>query len=143
MMTSLPYALWRDLLGKPFEDRARGPQTFDCVGLFLELQRRLGRDLPAYGSREIELYMALVSDRWERVDKPEPGDGVLIYSDDPRWHIGTVAGGGYMLHVFAGHGVSRERYDTFPWHKRIEGFYRWKQDSPLPSILLPPNPSES
>ena len=122
----LPYALWHDLLGKPFRDGGRGPHEFDCVGLLLELQRRLGHAVPAYASQEGSLGLALTE--WDRVKYPEPGDGVLMRSVDPRWpwHIGTVCGGGYMLHARLSTGVARERYDAFPWHKRIEGFYRWK-----------------
>jgi cell wall-associated NlpC family hydrolase len=121
----LPMAVWLDLLGKPFQDGGRGPDAFDCVGLLIELQRRLGRAMPPYESNEHELSMALAS--WDRVESPEPGDGILIRSDNPRWHIGVVCGGGYMIHAFQARGVSRERYDAFPWHNRIEGFYRWRQ----------------
>jgi hypothetical protein len=35
-----------------------------------------------------------------------------------------VCGGGYMIHAHPSCGVSRERYNTFPWQNRIRGFYR-------------------
>jgi cell wall-associated NlpC family hydrolase len=124
-MNALPYRVWGDLLGKPFLADGRGPDAFDCVGLLLEVQRRLGNCTVRYNSNENDLGLARTT--WERVQYPEPGDGILLRSDNPKWHIGVVAGGGFMLHAFPGRGVARERYDAFPWHKRIEGFYRWKQ----------------
>jgi cell wall-associated NlpC family hydrolase len=124
MSKLIPAALWLDLLGKPFREGARGPDAFDCVGLMIEMQLRLGHPIRNWGSHA--RLLATGKKEWERVADPQPGDAILIYSDDPPWHIGTVCGGGYMLHALPGAGVARERYNAFPWHKRIEGFYRWK-----------------
>lgn len=125
-LTSLPAGVWLDLLGKPWRKDGRGPDAFDCVGLLLEISRRLGSALPDYKSDLHELALALCG-AWERVTDPQPGDGILIRSVDPDWHIGVVCGAGYMLHARPQCGVTRERYNADPWHKRIEGFYRWKQ----------------
>lgn len=122
MIASLPTSLWLDLLGKPFCDGARGPEDYDCVGLLLELERRRGVELPEWGSHARELRGALA--HWQPVTDPEPGDGILFTSDRPLWHVGVVCGGGYMIHAHPGCGVARVRYDAFPWHKRIRGFYR-------------------
>jgi cell wall-associated NlpC family hydrolase len=124
-MKTLPYALWADLLGKPFIEGARGPDAYDCVGLLLEIERRLGRAVPEWGSHARELGLALAS--WEPVTDPQPGDGILIRSDDPPWHIAVVCGADLMIHAHPSCGVVRERYNSFPWQARIEGFYRWKQ----------------
>src|SRR3990167_3147116 len=35
-----------DLLGKPFEYGGRGPDTYDCWGLCMEIYKRLGIQLP-------------------------------------------------------------------------------------------------
>jgi cell wall-associated NlpC family hydrolase len=123
-MKALPYELWADLLGKPFVEDARGPDAYDCVGLLLEMQRRVGNQVPAWGSDVNNLEPA--KEHWERVSDPQPGDAILIRSLDPLWHIGVVCGGGYMIHAHSSCGVVRERHNAFPWHKRIEGFYRWK-----------------
>jgi cell wall-associated NlpC family hydrolase len=125
---SLPAGMWLDLLGLPWRKDARGPDAYDCVGLLLEIERRLGYPVPAYASELSELSLAML--RWEPVETPIPGDGILIRSADPRWHIGVVCGGGYMLHSREGAGVVRERYNSLPWLNRIEGFYRWKQVLP-------------
>lgn len=124
MSATLPASLWIDLLGKPFQEGARGPAAYDCVGLLLELQRRLGIAAPEFASTPAQLAPALAY--WERVSDPQPGDGILLRSDDPPWHVAVVCGGGYMIHAHPSCGVVRERYNAFPWHKRIEGFYRWR-----------------
>ena len=125
--STLPPALWLDLLGLPWQADARGPQAYDCLGLLLEIQRRMGHIVPDWTSRESELDAA--KSLWRPVTEPEPGVAILIHGATPRWHIGVVTGGGYMLHASQHHGaVVRERYTAFPWHKRIEGFYSWKQD---------------
>ena len=124
-MKSLPYSIWSDLLGKPFCSGGRGPDAFDCVGLLIEVERRLGHPIRNWSSHA--RFLASAKNEWERVTDPQPGDGILIYSTDPPWHVAVVCGGGFMLHVNRDAGqVTRERYDAFPWHKRIEGFYRWK-----------------
>lgn len=122
MVATLPTSLWFDLLSKPFRDGARGPDAYDCVGLMLEVERRLGVELPPWGSHAREMAGALA--HWTPVTDPQPGDGILFESDDPPWHIGVVGGGGYMIHAHPSCGVARERYNTFPWQNRIRGFYR-------------------
>ena len=139
-MRTIPYSLWADLLPKPWRKDARGPDAYDCVGFFLEIERRLGFPVPAYAS-EVDAVALAVAD-WELVTDPQhsgssrtgpgpwgeqPGDAILIRSLNPRWHIGVVCGDGYMLHSREGAGVAKERYNSFPWKARIEGFYRWKQ----------------
>lgn len=126
MAATLPTSVWLDLLGKPWQKDGRGPIYYDCVGLLLEVARRLGYPVPAYRSDVSELSLAMAT--WEPVSEPAPGDGILIRGIDPPWHVGVVAGDGYMLHASQRNGaVVRERYNSFPWQARIEGFYRWKQ----------------
>jgi len=130
-MKTLPASLWIDLLGKPWRKDARGPDAYDCVGLLLEIARRLGYLIPAYASTVSELDLART--HWEPTTDPQPGDAILVHSADPRWHVGVVSGGGYMLHSTQDIGeVVRERYNSFPWQARLEGFYRWKQVSSRP-----------
>ena len=124
-MRTIPYSLWADLLPKPWREDARGPDAYDCVGFFLEIERRLGFPVPAYAS-EVDAVALAVAD-WELVTDPQPGDAILIRSLNPRWHVGVVCGDGWMLHAREGAGVAKERYNSFPWQARIEGFYRWKQ----------------
>jgi cell wall-associated NlpC family hydrolase len=124
-MTPLPSALWFDLLGKPFASGARGPDAYDCVGLLIEIYRRMGITVPEWGSHVREL--ASARGLWMSVTEPIAGDAVLLRSDDPPWHVAVVTGEGWMIHAHPASGVVRERYNAFPWQARIEGFYRWKR----------------
>ena len=48
-----------DLLGKPYKAHARGPEAYDCYGLVIEVEKRLGHTMP-------DLYTKLSkSDEWE------------------------------------------------------------------------------
>ena len=127
MSDCLPESIWRDLLGRPYAEDARGPEQFDCVGLFLEIQRRLGRAVPPYPSDP--MLVPAARKQWERVETPAPGDAVLIVSHDPPWHIAVVLETEpqpWMLHSNSAMGVVRSRMDRFPWRNQIEGYYRWQ-----------------
>ena len=121
----LPFELYGDLLPVPYLRNGRTLAGLDCVGVFLEIQRRLGRTLPAYESDPAILAASL--GKWERIEAPEPGDGILIRSIDPRWHLATAIGAVQMVHGKEGCGVAVERFDSPEYARRIEGFYRWRQ----------------
>jgi hypothetical protein len=106
-------------------------EGLDCVGVFLEVQRRLGRSLPFYASDPAVLSASL--EGWERVTVPEPGDGILLFSEDPPWHLATVIGGNEMIHGKEKAGVVVERFDAPAYRRLIEGFYRWKNQVSAPS----------
>ncbi|WP_446744303.1 NlpC/P60 family protein [Silvibacterium acidisoli] len=128
----IPQSLYLDLLAIPYVEHGRTLEGMDCVGLFMEIQRRLGRHLPVYESDPTILADSLIA--WERVETPEAGDGVLLFSSDPPWHLATVIGPNEMIHGKEGAGMVVERFDT-PAHRRcIEGFYRWKSQVPAPSV---------
>jgi cell wall-associated NlpC family hydrolase len=117
--------LYADLIGKPFREHACGPQSYGCVGLLLEVMRRLGHTLPAYEHDAGALWVA-VGDlgEWEKVAIPQAGDGVLLRSNDPPWHVGVLIDPQTMIHAHPNAGVVVERIDGALYRRRIEGFYR-------------------
>ncbi len=129
MMTALSACLYSDLLSKPFEHHGRGPDTYDCVGLACEIQRRIGRMLPAYLSDEAELHRQLatggsLSDS-RRLDCPEPGAIALIRMVGDEHHIGTMLDAYRILHTSRQTGGPVvERILAPIWTRRILGFYR-------------------
>lgn len=123
-MRALPFELYGDLLAVPYRRHGRGLDGLDCVGVFLELQHRLGCSLPAYES-DPEILSNYLGE-WQRIETPEPGDAILIYSYDPPWHVGTVISSESFIHGKESAGVVVERYDRPEFSRRIEGFYRWK-----------------
>jgi cell wall-associated NlpC family hydrolase len=60
-MHTLSPRLYADLLGKPFADGGRGPDSFDCVGLAIEVQRRRGLDIPDFVSSQAELHRQMAA----------------------------------------------------------------------------------
>ena len=81
-----------DLLGKPYKAHARGPNAFDCYGLVIEIEKRLGHDMP-------DLYKRLAEGETREYDphnvdfstnasglvkttKPSFGDVILFYDNN-------------------------------------------------------------
>ena len=106
-----------DLIGKPFKQKGRGPDNFDCSGLCMEVSRRLGGELPEL--KEIIQY------EFMPLDKPELGALVLINTDGTR-HVGIMLDKRNMLQINNdGKGVHKIRVNN-PWIKnRIIGYYKY------------------
>ena len=83
-----------DLLGKPYKAHGRGPDSFDCYGLVIEVEKRLGHIMP-------DIYTRLSNcDKWEedphnidfskemigmeKTDKPSFGDVVVFFDNKGR-----------------------------------------------------------
>lgn len=123
----IPRELYADLIGKPWARGCRGPGAFDCVGLLLEMQRRLGHVAADIPSSKGAFDLALAPrGEWAEVAAPEPGDALLIRSAHPRWHVAVVIGLGLMIHGKEGAGVVVERFDTPLYASRVKGVYRWR-----------------
>jgi cell wall-associated NlpC family hydrolase len=136
-MREVPQSIYADLIGVPFLARARGPAAFDCFGLVLELQRRLGVDIPNNESPEQSaahaVFSALELHRWERIGQ-QPGAVVLF--DMPfrdadgrrrlaKTHCGVVINPLDFIHSWEQTGgCTTERLSE--WNHRIAGFYRFK-----------------
>ena len=127
-MTALSARLYVDLLSKPFVEGGRGPDTYDCVGLAAELQRRLGRKLPTFLSCEAELHRQLalggVLDPCQRLERAAPGCIAFVRMSLGAHHIGTMIDPFRMLHTTA----QTRRPVIEPvlgplWSGRILGFY--------------------
>lgn len=120
--------LYADLIGKPFAEGGRGPSEYDCLGLALEFQRRLGKVLPAYLSDEAELHRQLaaggVLDDCHRLTVAEPGCVVLLSNPEGGRHLGCMIDGYRMLHVSAHLATCVEVLGRSLWRTRVLGFYR-------------------
>lgn len=126
---SLPAHIYADLVGKPFEDGGRGPDTFDCWGVLQAIQRRLGNTPTDFPSRP-ELLQQVVADEWQPIQRDQilPGDAILLRSSMAKytWHIGVVVDSFTMLHARESVGVCAERIDSPAYTRRIVGFYRFR-----------------
>ncbi len=120
-----------DLLGKPFVDGGRGPDTYDCWGLVREVFRRHGIELPDYrisclAKEAIDRQVALDRSFWTRCDlagPPVPSLVVLKQHTQFCNHTGVYLGEGRFLHTLKKTGVIIDRTDHLFWKRKIEGYY--------------------
>jgi cell wall-associated NlpC family hydrolase len=123
--------VWSDAwVGLPYAELGRGPRTYDCLGLFLALQRaRRGRDLPDPACRPAEAVRRGVVDRerprWRRVEAAREGDALLFRERGRALHVAYALSDREMLHTEASLGASAiEAWRTTRWLCRLEGVYR-------------------
>src|SRR5512139_120940 len=118
------------VIGKPFMDGGRGPETFDCWGLICDAyQRCRGIVLPSYdfisAANQREAAKAALDYRATWVDvvpgREERGDVALFRP----CHVGVVISRGYMLHVDEDLPVCIESFRSPIWQPKLLGIYRY------------------
>ena len=119
------------LVGIPFADGGRGPESFDCWGLVREVYRRYGINLPDYniGCYDI-LNVTAEMERnrhyWREHKPPEiPVPSVVAFRVSAPMinHVGIYIGDGKFLHTREKAGAVIESLNSPVWRHRIEGFY--------------------
>ena len=122
---------YSDLIGKPFERRAKGTDAYDCWTLAQEIFRRQGKILPDFAHPgETSLIHKLFVENEDigiKIDKPEPFCIVVFeVVHGYKSHIGVVLeDSNKFIHAWkqAG-GVCIERLDSPLWIRKIAGYYR-------------------
>jgi len=128
-MTRLPARLYSDLIGKPFAEGARGPEAYDCVGLAIALQRRMGRDVPDFASTLDELHQNYAEGGGLLgpaicIPRPVAGCVVLLRMLADERHLGVMLDEFRMIHTSRETGgVVIERILAGPWQRRVLGYY--------------------
>lgn len=126
---------YTDLIGKKFQIGGRGPDTYDCYGLIIEMMKRLGKYLPEQDTPDgIEMRLKMfdeISGRFaEPIDKPEPFCMVVFDMGRlARLHIGVVLEDSRSFIHSAAY-IKRVRIDTLSgilWKHKITGYYRCKK----------------
>jgi cell wall-associated NlpC family hydrolase len=126
-----------DLLGIPFVDGGRNPETgLDCWGLFMLVMERFDIQVPDYklscfASQDIH-YAAqdALMDQWEKIDGPGPGIGVVL-EINPRMpgiiqHFGVCINKYKFIHTLKKtNSIMSDIYNGM-WSNKIKGFYRWQ-----------------
>ena len=88
----LPSRVYADLLGKPFRYNGRGPEFYDCAGLVLEIQQRLGHELlvpgtPSGKGEQASAMVEILQAAWREIPAPEPG--CIVFFPGIA-HVGTM-----------------------------------------------------
>jgi cell wall-associated NlpC family hydrolase len=119
---------YSDLIGKPFEYGARGPDAYDCFGLVKECYRRVhGVELPDFLSPDDQGAQAAVGAiqllQWEPVPC-QAGTLAAIRIKSLVSHCGFMLDEDTMIHAWKNSGgVTLQRLNE--WRHRITGFYRY------------------
>jgi len=121
---------YSDLIGKPFSYGGRGPFEYDCYGLAMEMYRRMGIDLPDYGSSPSASWIhGKIMEKkplFDELQGPEPFCLVTFTHRPPfTSHIGVVLeNSNSFINIRAKTCVVIERLDSMFWKNRITGFYK-------------------
>lgn len=124
-------ANWSDhWIGLPYEELGRGPEAFDCLGLFLALQRaRFGRVIADPNCSVSEAVRRGVVDTYrrdvDRVSRAQEGDALLFLSAGRPLHLGYALDDQDMLHIDRIAGSRIERWRGGRWLGKLEGIYRF------------------
>jgi len=112
------------LLGSPWQAGGRGPDAYDCWGLFQAVQREhYGREvkpLDVDAGNTLAVAKAIRDHskaiNWQPTNEPKDGDAVLLSQGNYPTHVGIwldVDGGG-VLHCQRGPGVIFTRKADLP-----------------------------
>ena len=105
-----------DYLGKPWVRAGRGPDAFDCVGLFMEIQKKIyGRDVSDLSFINLNSAKSIArafwespeAQKWQPTNLPKAGDGVAMYLHSIPNHVGVVMDDLHVIHAYEGQGVIR------------------------------------
>lgn len=128
--------MFTDLIGKPFEFGSRGPNTFDCYGLCMEVYKRLGKMLPehptSYGDikADNETYLLGKTD-FIRLEKPTQFCLVTFMIFRPFVsHIGVVVDKDctHFMSAERKRLVSIEPLNSPRWIHRLDGFWQYEKN---------------
>ena len=126
----------RKYLGIPFKRRGRAiEEGLDCWGLIKAIYADCGIDLFDLDSYEVDWpqngrnhFMEYYCRQWEKVDRPQFMD-VVLFRASPMVvnHAGLVLSESRFIHA-ARPGVVVSRLGELQVFKKIEGYYRFKND---------------
>lgn len=121
-----------DLIGKPYIDHGRGPQGYDCYGLVLEVEKRMGTVMPDFEYRDFRGLIDLKSEAFlkegKAVEVEEPVPGALCLFRNFKGmasHIGVYLGDDLFIHCHYKRGVCIERFS--PYRITAVGVYVWRK----------------
>lgn len=129
---------WNKYIGKSFEVKGRGPDTFDCWGFLKYVYAHHHPQkiiLPGYEEcyedvEDKEKLSNVIFEqrqaRWVEVEKPQPFDAILLRLRGVPMHVGVVTKPGHMIHCAYNIGVAHEKYTSMRWRNKILGFFHYE-----------------
>lgn len=128
-MSNIDPSIYVDLVGKPFVSGDRGPNSFDCYGVLLEIYKRQGVNLrdSAYNSADKFKQFSSGICEWEPTDV-QPGVTVAFRSGN-IYHCGYMISRDRFIHADEGVGcvvISRLNGGALPKKFAFIGAYKPK-----------------
>lgn len=124
--------MWTDdWIGIPYAELGRGPDSYDCLGLFVALQRvrhdRVIFDPQCTASVAARKKLAQGAKvDWLLTAEIQEGDALLFKVRGLELHVGYAIDARLMLHTGSDTGeVTIEDYRASNWGDRLEGAYRY------------------
>ena len=123
-------------VGIPYKSKGTSiNEGLDCLSLVeLIYKEKFNIHLPFNEHLETENNLETVGcaiskekQKWIKLDGPENFCVVLLKICNFPVHMGIVLDDNHMLHSLKGHNSAIERFDSFKWKNRIDGFYRYKE----------------
>ncbi len=105
------------LIGKPYRNGAKGPDSFDCSGFVHYVYRRYEIDLPCTTEE-----LARIGYQVSR-ENVLPGD-LVIFTIKKSYHIGIMMNDREFLHASTSKGVAVGSLDLTYWRKSLSHFRR-------------------
>lgn len=117
-------------LGAPYVPGARGPRAFDCLGLFLAVQRDgWGRDLIDPHVDPLSRGHVAAFGELRKLSAPVvevvAGDALLFRISPNLLHVATALDGRAMIHAAPETGVAIEDINSPAWAGRAIGAFRF------------------
>ena len=125
--------MWTDAwIGIPYQDLGRGPDVYDCLGLFLALQhvrhdRVIFDPLCSVQKAARQKLVDRVRPHWRAVSAASEGSAVLFRVRGLALHVGYALDGRRMLHTSRDTGETvLEDFTALHWGDRREGLYDYR-----------------
>ncbi|AHD12138.1 NlpC/P60 family protein [Phaeobacter gallaeciensis] len=127
--------MWQgNWVGLRYEKLGRGPETYDCLGLWLALQKaRMARNIPDPRCTMLQAAREQTANQFRplftRVSHAQEGDALMFRVRGQLLHVGYAIDTNDMLHIEEdATGSVLECWNRSPWIGRLEGIYRFVEE---------------